>query len=571
MYFGYKYIQNLSLSYLKRIFNVTLFTRILSLTHVSCDLTVHSSSSHTEIKLKVMEISNVTENTAVKRKAKEDVLSTTSKKVKGSNKPFRPGFGEEKFDETDYYFENGLRKVYPYMFTYTSYCKGRWVGEKLMDIYAREFRAHPREEYVKAVLSGSVTVNGKSVGIDYVLRDNDLIANKVHRHEIPVLGAPLKIIHQSDDLVVIDKPPSVPVHPCGRYRHNSIAFILAKEYNLRKLNILHRLDRLTSGLLMFGLKADRVRNMMDQIRERQVSKEYVCRVDGNFPDQPVCCIEPIEVISHKIGVCVVSPSGKSCKTEFSKLSYNGKSSVVMCRPITGRMHQIRIHLQYLGHPIVNDPLYNHEVFGPNKGKGGDLGKSREQLLEDLIKVHTVENWLNDEDTSSGTSNESNQTKCDKCVVEKKNENEDTPGQQATNEDTPGQQVTNEDTPGQQATNEDTPGQQATNEDTPGQQATNEEENKNVEPAESSSLICGITSSLKHYTENDQQYEKLKKQYVFDPNKVTYYSNCYECQRKFKDPKPSDLIMFLHALKYKGLDWEFKTEMPAWAKDDWTES
>ncbi|XP_013773914.1 RNA pseudouridylate synthase domain-containing protein 2-like isoform X2 [Limulus polyphemus] len=479
-----------------------------------------------------MEVSNLTENKAVKRKAKENVLSTTyKKKVKGSNKPFRPGFGEEKFDETDYYIENGLRKVYPYIFTYTSYCKGRWAGEKLMDIYAREFRAHPREEYVKAVLSGSVTVNGKMVGTDYVLRDNDLIANKVHRHEIPVLAAPLKIIHQSDDLVIIDKPPSIPVHPCGRYRHNSIAFILGKEYNLKNLNILHRLDRLTSGLLMFGLKADRVKTMMDQIRERQVSKEYVCRVDGNFPDQPVCCVEPIEVISHKIGVCVVSPSGKGCKTEFSKLSYNGKSSVVMCRPLTGRMHQIRIHLQYLGHPIVNDPLYNHEVFGPNKGKGGDLGKSREQLLEDLIKVHTAENWLNEEESSSGTSNDSDQTKYDKLVGEKKDENEDTSGQQATIA----------------------------------------EENKNIECAGSTSLTCGITSSLKHYTENDKQYEKLKKQYVFDPKKITYDPNCYDCQRKYKDPKPSDLIMFLHALKYKGLDWEFETEMPAWAKDDWTES
>ena len=60
------------------------------------------------------------------------------------------------------------------------------------------------------------------------------------------------------------------------------------------------------------------------------------------------CNEPIEVVSYKIGVCKVSPNGKECRTEFRRLSYNGRNSVVLCRPYTGRMHQIRVHLQYLG-------------------------------------------------------------------------------------------------------------------------------------------------------------------------------------------------------------------------------
>ena len=73
------------------------------------------------------------------------------------------------------------------------------------------------------------------------------------------------------------------VHPCGRYRHNTVAFILAKEHNLRNLRTIHRLDRLTSGLLMFGRTQEKARQMEQQIRTRQVSKEYVCRVDGEFP------------------------------------------------------------------------------------------------------------------------------------------------------------------------------------------------------------------------------------------------------------------------------------------------
>ena len=73
------------------------------------------------------------------------------------------------------------------------------------------------------------------------------------------------------------------VHPCGRYRHNTVVFILAKEYGLKNLRTIHRLDRLTSGLLLFGRNPKKAREMEQQIRTRQVQKEYVCRVEGQFP------------------------------------------------------------------------------------------------------------------------------------------------------------------------------------------------------------------------------------------------------------------------------------------------
>lgn len=78
----------------------------------------------------------------------------------------------------------GLRKVYPYYFTFTTFTKGRWVGEKILDVFAREFRAHPAEEYERCIKAGTLTVNYEKVPIDCRLKHNDLLANIVHRYVI---------------------------------------------------------------------------------------------------------------------------------------------------------------------------------------------------------------------------------------------------------------------------------------------------------------------------------------------------------------------------------------------------
>lgn len=315
------------------------------------------------------------------------------KKCKLNTVQARPGSTDEKFDETSYYFENGLRKVYPYFFTFTTYTKGRWVGRTLFDVFGEEFRSHSTKEYEQHVKNGFLTINNERVTSDYVFKHNDLLANIVHRHEIPVTGDTIDIIHLDEDIVVVNKPASIPVHPCGRYRHNTIIFLLAKEYKLKDLKTIHRLDRLTSGVLMFGRTQARARMLEVQIRNREVEKEYVCRVEGKFPEF-ILCTEPIVVVSYKIGVCKVSSAGKQCQTIFKLIGYNNEinTSVVLCKPMSGRMHQIRVHLQYLGYPIKNDPLYNDIIFGPEKGRGGNFGKTDEQLVQDLINTHNTENW-----------------------------------------------------------------------------------------------------------------------------------------------------------------------------------
>lgn len=467
-----------------------------------------------------------------KRKLEEDGGDQKHrKKIKQETKALkakRPGFTEERYNETSYYVENGLRKVYPYYFTFTTFCKGRWVGQPILEVFAKEFRAHPPEEYERCIRTGTLTVNYKVVDVDYKLQHNDLLANTVHRHEVPVAHHPIRIVHECDDLIVVDKPPSIPVHPCGRYRHNSVVFILAKEFDLKNLRTIHRLDRLTSGLLLFGRTVKKARQLEHEIRSRLVSKEYVCRVEGQFPSEPIVCEEPIEVVSYKIGVCRVGPKGKDCKTEFQCLSFNGKTSVVLCKPKTGRMHQIRVHLQYLGYPIINDPLYNHPVFGPEKGKAGNIGKSNEMLIAELINIHNAENWL-------GMDGESDEFSLPKTLTESVNE-VSTLDPAASIDDKPKEGSPKEDRP-----------------------TGDELASRRVETEEDKSKP--LLEEVATKTDNGDPPSDPQLKTVKDPL-------CYECKVKFRDPKPEDLVMFLHAWRYKGPEWEYETKLPAWASEDW---
>ncbi|KAH8376917.1 hypothetical protein KR093_002198 [Drosophila rubida] len=498
-------------------------------------------------KLKIPE-KRKTEDTEQIKDLKKAKLETKALKAK------RPGFTDERYQETSYYTENGLRKVYPYYFTFTTFTKGRWVGEKILDIFSKEFRAHPAEEYERCIQTGTLTVNFEKVPIDYRLKHNDLLANIVHRHEVPVTCQPITIVHMDEDIVVVNKPASIPVHPCGRYRHNTVVFILAKEFNLKNLRTIHRLDRLTSGLLLFGRSPKKARQMEQQIRNRQVEKEYICRVEGIFPDGIVECKEPIEVVSYKIGVCKVSQKGKDCTTTFQKLSQNGTTSVVLCKPLTGRMHQIRVHLQYLGYPILNDPLYNHEVFGPLKGRSGDIGgKSDDELIRDLINIHNAENWLGID--------------CDSDISLFKNAKDETDLESLSSDQTFA--VHNSDDDVGINSRETTPPcveNLQILEPAKQQQQCNQSNQGFAIKTDEQSAIASVQQSPDTPAASVGSSVDLP----LASDKVVIDKHCYECKVHYRDPKPKDLVMYLHAWKYKGPGWEYETELPPWALEEWSE-
>jgi 23S rRNA-/tRNA-specific pseudouridylate synthase len=139
-----------------------------------------------------------------------------------------------------FFHANGLRHVVPYVFTYKANAKERWFRRTLIDVLTDEFRRWTRGYYEQAILDGRIRVGNarhrdRELQVDpsYVLQSLDFVRHDLHKHEPSVCGSIINIVHETADFVVVDKPPSMPIHPCGNYRNNSLTVILEKELKTR--------------------------------------------------------------------------------------------------------------------------------------------------------------------------------------------------------------------------------------------------------------------------------------------------------------------------------------------------
>ncbi|XP_039126144.1 RNA pseudouridine synthase 7 isoform X1 [Dioscorea cayenensis subsp. rotundata] len=278
----------------------------------------------------------------------------------------------------DYIIRDGKRFVRPYYFEFVSYVKNRWVGKTVVDLFAEEFTGRPREYYVGAVKSGRIQVDGQVVSLSYRVRSSQKISHFLHRHEPPVLAGSISILQKEPEVVTICKPASMPVHSCGQYRKNTVVGILQAEHGLTPLFPVHRLDRLVSGLLIFARNPSKADQLRQQIEAGLLHKEYIAKVLGVFPEGEQVVNANIDYNAREGRSSVETADkcngkhlkGKTACTKFTRISTNGIHSIVLCEPVTGRTHQIRVHLQHIGHPIANDELYLHhsEVIAPRSTK-----------------------------------------------------------------------------------------------------------------------------------------------------------------------------------------------------------
>jgi RNA pseudouridylate synthase len=185
-----------------------------------------------------------------------------------------------------------VRVIEPYPYTFTSHAKSRWIGRTILDVYSTEFGSYPASYYEAAIRQGRILVSDKVVDASYCIRDHDILCHVVHRHEPAVLlhcgTAPfVNVVGETSTLLAVDKPGTLPIHPCGAYHENCLLQLLQPVYG--KLYTIYRLDRLTSGLVIFGKTSAAAQVCSTAMKQRHrrgsslCHKIYVARVKGHFP------------------------------------------------------------------------------------------------------------------------------------------------------------------------------------------------------------------------------------------------------------------------------------------------
>ena len=194
--------------------------------------------------------------------------------------------------------QNNVRLVEPYEFKYQLYIKRRWVGKKIIDVLDTEFHSFTKEYYSKAIEEGKILINEKKITNDYILKDNDFLTHVTIRKENPIIYKKLDIVFQDENYLVVDKPSSWPVHVCGGYNFNTLQRILLDDYKFKDIKILHRLDKQTSGIVIFARNKESADIFRNKLHTEDIQKIYFARVKGSFEpkDKRIVCKKYIKVL-----------------------------------------------------------------------------------------------------------------------------------------------------------------------------------------------------------------------------------------------------------------------------------
>lgn len=253
----------------------------------------------------------------------------------------------------------------------------------------------------KLIEQGKVLVNGHPVKASYRVKTDDRIAVRFEVQSAPVIQAeeiPLHIIFEDEDIIVVNKDKGIVVHPArGNFEHTMVNALLGHCGGLPTLGdkvrpgVLHRLDKDTTGLILFAKTDDALRQLSKAIEQRKVEKTYdvVC---WNYPGMPEGMIEaPIGRSGLDRKKMTVTPLSSKCATTEYKVQKRFLiASYLKVRLITGRTHQIRVHLKHVGCPVVGDKDYGGRSPGVIK-KGFYLRQFREILkLIDRQALHSSE-------------------------------------------------------------------------------------------------------------------------------------------------------------------------------------
>jgi RluA family pseudouridine synthase len=236
------------------------------------------------------------------------------------------------------------------------------AGTRLDRYLAGRFTYRSRTGWVRKIREGRIVVNEKRVRPSYRLRPGDVIRYKASPLPEPPVDANCPVLYEDEHLLAVNKSGNIPVHPSGRYFRHCLLHILAPRYGgWDALRIVHRLDRETSGVLVFARSPEMARRLAEQFQSREVRKSYLAVVWGDLDRERLVDLplgrNPASRVRKAVGVV---PGGRPSQTRLRPLFRAGEVTLVEAIPLTGRLHQIRVHLREIGHPILGDKLYGRD-------------------------------------------------------------------------------------------------------------------------------------------------------------------------------------------------------------------
>jgi 23S rRNA pseudouridine1911/1915/1917 synthase len=245
-------------------------------------------------------------------------------------------------------------------------------GERLDKLLADLFPEQSRAQWQRHIKEGTVRLNGRSVKASYRIEgDEQLTANllPIQETDLQAEAIPLDIRYEDEDMIVVNKAAGMVVHPAaGHDRGTLVNAILAHCPDIegisgeRRPGIVHRLDKETSGLMVVAKNERALRHLQNQFRRRTVHKQYMALVEGQIQPSEALVDAPIgRDPRQRKRMAVIPPNSsataREAQTHYRAQQYFDEYTLVACQPHTGRTHQIRVHMAFIGFPLVGDKVY----------------------------------------------------------------------------------------------------------------------------------------------------------------------------------------------------------------------
>lgn len=235
-----------------------------------------------------------------------------------------------------------------------------------LDQYLADTLELSRSKIQKLIKDDRITVDGKNVNASYLVKENEIIdvdddlSFEIHINPEDI---DVDIVYEDDDLLIVNKESGMVVHPApGNYSGTLVnalmgKFKLSNKDNIRP-GIVHRIDKDTSGLLVVAKNDEIHDKLSEMIKNKEVERKYIALVDGVINHETGTIDAPIgRDINNRQKMMVTDLNSKDAVTHFRVLKRYKDKTLIECKLETGRTHQIRVHMNYIGYPIVNDPVY----------------------------------------------------------------------------------------------------------------------------------------------------------------------------------------------------------------------